>query len=205
VHSAFDVVENIVRDNPTIESISLVNYEENLTWRDQFHATKDAGLPLLLDGQKQDQKPRVFTRVTRMDATAEKLRAMADSLGDNRLLGVCSLVHLADGRSAQIPMMDFMCSLSLTHQALLLRLLENLAQDKGVLLESGRSYHYYGFRLLDFTEWQVFMGKCLLLSGFADDRYVGHQLVDGHCVLRLSAGKLKKSVPTVVAEQGFQY
>jgi hypothetical protein len=38
------------------------------------------------------------------------------------------------------------------------------------------------------------------MSGFADDRYIGHQLVDGYCVLRLSSGKLKNHTPTVVAE-----
>jgi hypothetical protein len=97
-------------------------------------------------------------------------------------------------------MMDFMCVPSSTNLELLAHLLGDLHQGRGCLLDSGRSYHYYGFRLLSGTEWQMFLGKSLLMSGFADDRYIGHQLVDGHCVLRLSSGKLKSCVPTVVAE-----
>jgi len=58
---------------------------------------------------------------------------------------------------------------------------------------------YYGFQLLPESEWPIFLGKCLLMSGYADDRYIGHQLVDGYCVLRLSSGVLKAGSPQVVA------
>ena len=97
-------------------------------------------------------------------------------------------------------MMDFMCAPSSTNLGLLTHLLGDLHQGRGCLLDSGRSYHYYGFRLLSGTEWQIFMGKCLLMSSLVDDRYIGHQLVDGYCVLRLSSGNLKSCVPTVVAD-----
>lgn len=66
-------------------------------------------------------------------------------------------------------------------------------------MESGRSYHYYGCELLSEEEWIVFLGKSLLMSGYTDDRYIGHQLVDGHCVLRLSSRKSKANVPMVVS------
>jgi len=99
-----------------------------------------------------------------------------------------------------IPMMDFMCPPSYENQQALSGLLRELNHGRGFLLESGRSYHYYGLQILDERQWHVFLGKCLLMSGFVDDRYVGHQLVDGHCVLRLSAGQLKAKIPTVIAE-----
>jgi hypothetical protein len=121
-------------------------------------------------------------------------------LRTGKLLGAVSKVGLTGRRSAHIPMMDFVCVPSPRSLDLLVRLLKDLRQGRGYLLESGRSYHYYGFQLLTEEEWRVFLGKCLLMSGFTDDRYIGHQLADGHCVLRLSSGTLKSSVPTVVAE-----
>ncbi len=97
-------------------------------------------------------------------------------------------------------MMDFVAPPSTKNLEVLTRLLRELRHRRGWLLESGRSYHYYSQQILTDEEWKVFLGKCLLMSGYVDDRYIGHQLVDGHCVLRLSAGKLKASPPKVVVE-----
>ena len=125
---------------------------------------------------------------------------MAQSLRGHQLLGVVSRVSLADGGSGHIPMMDFLCAASTRNLDVLTRLLREIGQARGFLLESGRSYHYYGVEILTEEAWQRFLGKCLLMFGYVDDRYVGHQLVDGHCVLRLSAGRLKASLPRVVAQ-----
>jgi hypothetical protein len=200
VRSAYEVVADVVSFNPAIETVNLVSYEESSTWRDVLPPGEDAPVPLLLKGLEQDRRPRVLTKVPRLDVAAEKLREIAASLGEHRLLGICSTVRLVGGRSLHIPMMDFMCASSPSNLELLTSLLGNLRLGRGCLLDSGRSYHYYGFRLLSEEDWQRFMGRCLLMSGFADDRYIGHQLVDGHCVLRLSSGKLKAQVPLVVAE-----
>jgi hypothetical protein len=200
VRSAYDVVAHVVRSNPELESLTLVNYEEGTNWRDLPHLGEGPSLGLLLKGLNQDKGLRVLTKVSRQEASAEHLCDIAQTLGGNRLLGICSAVRLAGGGSAHIPMMDFMCSASTTNLDLLAHLLDDLHQGRGCLLASGRSYHYYGFQLFTEEEWRVFLGKCLLMSGFADDRYIGHQLVDGYCVLRMSSGKSKTLVPEVVAE-----
>jgi hypothetical protein len=96
--------------------------------------------------------------------------------------------------------MDFECVPSARNQNLLLRLLGDLGRGRTFLLESGRSYHYYGSQLLREEEWRIFLGKCLLMSDFSDDRHIGYQLVDGHCVLLLSSGRLNNVIPMVVAE-----
>jgi len=97
-------------------------------------------------------------------------------------------------------MMDFICAPSESNLTMLAEMVSKLGLGRGYILESGRSYHYYGFRLLTLTEWEKFLGQCLLMYGFADDRYIGHQLVDGHCVLRLSSGALKNFTPRLVAK-----
>jgi hypothetical protein len=200
VRNAYEVVEDVVESNPTIESLTLVTYVEGLTWRDLRGTSENGSTDLLLKGLHQDRGERILTTVSRTEVSAKNLGDMSQRLRDKKLLGAASRVRLVGGRSAQIPMMDFMCTPSTSNLELLAHLLRDLRPGRGCLLESGRSYHYYGFRLLTEEEWRVFLGKCLLMTGFTDDRYVGHQLVDGYCVLRLSAGKSKGDVPTVVAE-----
>lgn len=197
--TACDVVANIMCSTSNIDSLSLVNYVEGPNWRDLNERSEKTDASLLR-GIEQDRGERIITRLSREEVSAEKLRAFAHSLPPNRLLAAISRVSLAIGGTAHIPMMDFMCPPSDKNLELLVGLLRNLRQGRGCLLKSGRSYHYYGFELLSEEQWRIFLGKCLLMFGYSDDRYIGHQLVDGHCVLRLSSGALKTTIPTVVAE-----
>jgi hypothetical protein len=202
--TSYEVVAEIVESNPSIESLTLVTYHEGPNWRDVAQPeTKE--LPVLIKGIRQDAGERVLSRLLRAEVTAERLKNVAQSLRTNQLVGVISRVTVAGGElrhitTRHIPMMDFMCPPSPANLEVLTRLFREIGQKKGYLLESGRSYHYYGLELLTEEQWRVFLGKCLLMCGYVDDRYVGHQLVDGHCVLRLSSGKLKPNVPKVVAK-----
>jgi hypothetical protein len=65
-------------------------------------------------------------------------------------------------------MMDFTYPSSTRNLEVLTRLIRKVpgGKGKGFLLESGRSYHYYGVELLTNQEWRVFLGKCLLTSGW---------------------------------------
>jgi len=199
-YSSYDVVAQIVQANPAIESLTLVTYMEGPNWRDLTHGGEGGGIGMRLKGLLQDQGERILTRHSRQELSAQSLREIARRLSSNKLLALVSRVSLGGGGSAHIPMMDFMCAPSTGNLEVLAHLLKDLRQGPGRLLESGRSYHYYGFRLLSDEEWKVFLGKCLLMSGYSDDRYIGHQLIDGHCVLRLSSGESKSRIPTVVAE-----
>lgn len=198
--NAYEVVASAVDGNPAIESLTLVTYQESPNWGDVPHAGESTDLPMLLKGLQQDSGERILTNLSREDASAENLREIAEGLRGNRLLGILSKVRLLGGESAHIPMMDFKCAPSVRNLEVLVNLLNDLRQGPGYVLESGRSYHYYGLRLLSEEDWKVFLGKCLLMYGYTDERYIGHQLIDGHCVLRLSAGKSKSNVPRVVAE-----
>lgn len=98
-----------------------------------------------------------------------------------------------------IPMMDFRCEPSDRNLELVITAMRQVDQEHGVIMASGRSYHYYGFELLTETQWYYFMYKSLLLSPFTDSRYIGHRLIAGTARLRISASKTKKQVPKVVA------
>ena len=198
--TSYDVVARVVQANPSIQSLSLVTYHEGPNWHEHPPLGQGDDLPALLRGIRQDAGERILARLSRDEASAGRLREFVAHLGDGRLLGLISRVSLSDGASRHIPMMDFMCPISAANLQALMSLLKEVKQGTGWLLESGRSYHYYGAELLSEETWRIFLGKCLLMFGYVDDRYVGHQLVDGHCVLRLSAGRLRTSVPRLVAE-----
>jgi len=68
----------------------------------------------------------------------------------------------------------------------------------GVIVDSGASYHFYGFEIIDCDRWVTFMGKCLL-APWSDARWIGHSLIENDGGdLRISHTNLKPTVPSVV-------
>ena len=112
-------------------------------------------------------------------------------------IGVCSSVNMRQN-FFHIPMIDFHCDVSDVNLARLKDFLLYIGQKEGAILESGRSYHYYGIKLLTVEQWVEFMGKCLLLCTDAGQRYIGHSLMDGFCTLRISGKALHNYIPKVV-------
>lgn len=127
------------------------------------------------------------TRITQI------VSGLADGLG----LVVSSKVQLRTGSFAHIPMLDFRCPCSSANAKAVRKILELLGQTCGILVASGRSYHYYGVRLLSASDWIIFMGKALLFAPFVDPRYVAHRLADGECRLKIAASR-EASIPEIV-------
>ena len=195
VITANDVLCTIVEAHRDIQSLTMVTYLEGPTWRDSNSRLDPR---LIGRAMSQDPHPRSFTELRR-EGLAASLEAMRRELRPGQLLGVISRVRKDDAPTSHIPMMDFMCAVSGTNLQAIREGLSLSGQDQGFILESGRSFHFYGTVLISAEQWRVFLGKCLLMRGLVDERYVGHQLADGHCVLRLSGGEIKTHIPRVVA------
>ena len=67
--------------------------------------------------------------------------------------------------------------------------------EHGAVLNSGRSYHFWGLKLLSEEKWRKFMYQALLLDRI-DRRWVGHRLIDGQANLRIS--EKSGRIPVVV-------
>lgn len=127
-----------------------------------------------------------------------------------------SKVEDANGDVFQLPMMDLTLrrspeNLDRTKE----RLKELIVPDfgGGFILETEKSYHFLGRRLLSHKEWLKFLGLSLLASIVivtpngqenihelvADYRYIGHSLIRGSAGLRITAGGSKTVLPKVVA------
>ena len=110
---------------------------------------------------------------------------LATQLAENQILAICSKVPVSSSGDHHIPMLDFLCPCSESNQASIINMLRRIGEDAGAIVESGRSYHYYGFRLLAQKDWIKFMAKALMFAPFSDPRYIAHRLADGQCRLRV--------------------
>ncbi|WP_101506791.1 hypothetical protein [Erwinia sp. B116] len=108
------------------------------------------------------------------------------------------------GRDLHIPLIDF----GKVERGIIDPMpLRELSYNWGMgfyIYNSGRSFHAYGSRLINGSEWIKFMGSLLLLnkpSGFKliDERWVGHRIMAGYSALRWSNNSsFYKKTPTYV-------
>jgi hypothetical protein len=133
------------------------------------------------------------------ELTSERIRQASASLAPGWVLALCSKCEARDGSQWHIPMMDFRCAPTPMNLQRTQIALKQLGQTRGAILESGRSYHYYGFELQNRDQWLEFMARSLLLAPFVDARFVAHRLLEGTSVLRITATERKPRIPFVVA------
>ncbi len=140
------------------------------------------------------QTTRLFAR----DILSGALEELRRSLHVDEALGVRSECRFPDGEVLHLQLMDFRVEPSAEALAGLVAAIQKAVPSGGLILESGRSYHFYGSELLAASGWIAFMARCLLLSPLTDPRYIAHRLLAGFGVLRLTASTRKPMVPRVV-------
>jgi hypothetical protein len=123
------------------------------------------------------------------EVSFERISGIVSQLPDRHGLVVSSKLHLKSGEVAHIPMLDFRCPCSAGNALAIEKVLTLIGQRSGVLVESGRSYHYYGVELFSMLEWITFMARALLFAPIVDPRYVAHRIADGECRLKIVASR----------------
>src|SRR5260370_7059944 len=172
LRTSFYVVGEILRANPHIDSMHVITYQEGRNWRDLTPPEVEPGLALSVRGLHQDRGERKHSQIESNKISPKQLQQLTFDLPRNRLLAIASDVRLRGGTMGHIPMMDFMCPPSYENQQALSGLLRELNHGRGFLLESGRSYHYYGFQIFDPRQWHAFFDNIPLITGFLVDLYV---------------------------------
>jgi hypothetical protein len=117
--------------------------------------------------------------------TAGRISELISKLPGGYGLAACSRIMLTSNRAAHIPMLDFRCPCSEENAKAIEKMLTLAGCHEGILVESGRSYHFYGTSLLSEARWVEFMGRALLFAPIVDSRFIGHRLVDGQCRLKV--------------------
>ena len=128
------------------------------------------------------------------------LNSIMRNVTPGRSLVLSSLAKLNTGESRHIPFVDFHCPSSALNEDLCSHASSLLDPGGGYLLESGRSYHFYGKSLLTASELPSFLGRALLLSPVVDRAWVAHQLIEGACGLRISEKFANGKAPIVVRD-----
>lgn len=118
---------------------------------------------------------------------------------DDEMVAVTSRVMLDNGDARHIPLMDFHCPVSDGAMALVSAVLRRLLPDGAILLNSGQSYHAYGWRLLDGDEFLDFLARAILFAPIIDRAYCAHKWLERMSALRISRGGRAKQVPRVIA------
>lgn len=157
--------------------------------------------------RKPDRKYVYFSEIGKLIEGEIKFRHFLEKRHADEILGIDSLVKIGGGRERYIPMVDFNCAISARS---LLRVKENLrllGQDGGFILESGKSYHYYGIKLMVTEEWFDFMKKCKssdIIGGkwLRPHKWVTYSLKRKCSTLRISTGCAKPHLPEVVVKVG---
>jgi hypothetical protein len=136
-------------------------------------------------------------RLTRREWDDGKFDAIDEFLPDGYGVAISSRLELSGQGEAHLPMLDFRCPHSDAAVALLRGLFQELKQERGVLVKSRRSYHYYGLNIVSKAGLTEFLARALLASPVVDSRYIGHRMLDGACRLRISAAQGKGQIPVV--------
>lgn len=194
--TAPDFVLALAQMNPGLKSLSFTIYspipgvQERLT-----NSPSKTGTDLVGDFLHHDHRANKHWQVSVGDLTSEILKEKMASLPSHLALALDSKCIFQDASLKYIPMMDFKPSPNANNLELLKEFLERVG-CKGIIVNSGASYHFYGFDFFDYAQWIEFMGKCLL-APWSDSRWIGHSLIAGGGDLRISATELKPKLPSV--------
>ena len=131
-----------------------------------------------------------------IDKFAERAEWMIDN--SREMLAVSSRFRSLDGEERNFLLIDFACKNDDVGRKSVTKVLEVLSL-KGLLIDSGNSYHFYSEQHFAFVDWVKKMGEVLLFSPIVDGAWVAHQLIEGRSALRISAkgSKLLKLVSNI--------
>lgn len=135
------------------------------------------------------------------------LRQIESSLKDGWNLNLDSVVRDPEGNIRHIPMMDLHIGVTLENTRRVAKFLREVVVPKigrAFLIESGRSYHVMGMKLILPSEWEEFISMDFTQATIGDDpivsgKYFGYCKQQQHGCLRVTANGPKQVLPKVVA------
>jgi hypothetical protein len=96
-----------------------------------------------------------------------------------------------------IPMLDF----DLTSAPKNLGIIENILRvlkQRGMILNSGKSYHFIGYNLISENELLDLLAKFILVHPISDKAWTAHQIIERSASLRIS--KKYGSLPSYIKD-----
>ena len=141
---------------------------------------------------------RTFCSISAGEAVVDHIRKRVEQIPTDKMLTISSEVRLRNGSTKHIPMMDFHCPVGAYSLDLVSRVAAQFNVGEGFLVETDKSYHFYGMELLEERDLVKFLGRALLFSPIVDRAWIAHQLIEWCCALRISSRQPNGKAPTVV-------
>ena len=130
-------------------------------------------------------------------ALPDTVTRLASEVVGKAALAIDSRVRLPNDEIKYIPMLDFSVKSEMHGGSSTARTCVEALGEPGWLVSSGRSFHFYGSRLVSATEQLDFWAKALLLTPIVDERWIAHQIRGGRAALRISPNE-KGEVPAII-------
>jgi hypothetical protein len=192
------LLTSLAEHSPSISTITLTSYVPRPVLADRLSIDSSLSLSPSLFVQEA-LRHRGYPNAIETYPVEMLADRLAGPPLDGAVRGLCSRVHLLDGTEAQLPLLDFQCSVTDENAAALLEAMRLMGQTWGVLATSGRSYHYYGFEPITLEKWRRFMAHSVLLAPLIDVRYLAHCMIEDMACLRIDARPNQHTEPVVVA------
>ena len=184
-----DVLRHIAILNPNIISFEFSRYKP------LQNVAEMRTEPDLKTKMTRHYPPQAITRLHAPVVRSSQEPNFGLDITDGEIINLHSHVITNTG-VLHIPMMDLDCSISDENLKAVGEYAKILGRE-GVILQTGRSYHYYGFHLMSKSEWVDFIASSMLAK-VCDIRYMAHKLKDGFITLRITAGGMRNTEPKVV-------
>jgi hypothetical protein len=123
--------------------------------------------------------------LTRQEVLEGGIAQIVPQLNAGEGLLMRSELHLQSGETACLPMLDLSCPCSGENARAIRKVVKLAGCPEGILVRSGRSYHFYGVAPLSGKGWLRFMALALLSAPVTDGRYIAHRLLDGESRLKI--------------------
>src|SRR3989344_1656377 len=195
-----EVVKYVLEEKPHFAEAKKLNPKAKRTVSKALQHTPDFRNPIV-SFHNQDELidlTAILSRLRDVDQTAVQVTSYLDKPEEkiwvHEALSVVSRVRTEYGY-CHIPLLDMDLPIAEASADEAEEVARGLGINSGAIVDSGKSYHFWGLDLLSENQWRTFMYRALLLDR-VDSRWIGHRLIDGHASLRISQ---KRGVaPTVV-------
>ncbi len=195
---SLDICKYIVERNP-VESVKIIKHDVGLNWS-QKYSNDEERRKNFLDSYKDANTTKEDYILSKKEFLDLDLEKTSKKLNKNEVLSMTSKLKTNNDNYLHIPMMNFHPENNFGLDEILKSIEHTLPNKKGVLLDSGRYFHYYGTNfLLNQKEWEDFLGNFLIPFNLVHPGYIGYRLKEGYSTLRLTKHKIyKPKFPEVI-------
>lgn len=194
----YDIIQNRIDLNPNISEIIdnalQIRSQLNLPFWDSFNVSlfnkEFPSFNFLKQVKFHNSISKIFS------SKVDRLPEFFSKINLEDYLTINSAVKTKDNEIKHIPLLDFHIPVNSANQKICTHVIKNL-NLKGYLLVSGKSFHFYGNKLLDKDSLINLLSNALLFSPIIDRAWVAHQLIERSSCLRIS--KKYSTLPYLVA------